>query len=157
VPPDRAGRIHAQDSASLVAFGAKTRAAFSRNLALGKPVRFAGSTHEISTATVTDGDLKTFQGFSKRSKTWRLEIDFQAIATFNTFLIREEIARGQRVSAFKIEIQEGENWREIARSTTIGARKILTFPDVNARRLRITILAAKAAPLLSEIEVYRVE
>jgi alpha-L-fucosidase len=158
VPPDHAGRIHAQDSASLVAFGAKVRTAFSHNLALGKPVRFAGSTREILTAVVTDGNRKTFQGFSKKSKTWRLEIDFQTVTTFNTFLIREEIARGQRVSAFKVEIQEGERWREIARSTTIGARKILTFPELNAQRLRVTILAAKAAPLLSELEVYhRVE
>jgi alpha-L-fucosidase len=84
------------------------------------------------------------------------EVDLKKKKKFNALLIREKIADGQRVKAFKIEILEGKKWREIARSTTIGARKILTFPEVKARKVRISIFAAKAPPIISEVKIFRI-
>lgn len=73
----------------------------------------------------------------------------------NAVLLQEFIQQSQRVQSFEIEIWENKAWREVARSTTIAARKILPFPEVRTRKIKITILAAKAAPQLNPVQVYR--
>ncbi len=155
VPPDRRGRIHEQDSAALVAFGKKIREAFDENLALGKSCRL-GNVKRWLNAGVTDENRHTFAEFDKVPSESFLEIDLKKKKTFNALAVKEKIEDGQQVKAFKIEILEGKKWREIARSTTIGARKILTFPEVKARKVRITILDAKAPPLISEVKIFRI-
>lgn len=156
VPPDREGRIHPQDSAALVAFGEKTRQAFGTNLALGKPCRLTGQNTFFNAAGLTDGDPATFQSFFQQPATWNVEIDMGEETEFNAVLLREKIERfGQRVEAFNISIWQDNDWREVARSTTIGNKKILTFPAVRAGRVRISIQAALAPPMLSEVQVYR--
>ncbi len=146
VPPDRRGLIHPQDSASLLRFGEKVRAAFAKNLAAGKRVKHPGYS-------------KTGQSF---------ELDFGKKQAFNMVTLHEQIEQGQRVKSFKVEIWERGGWREIARSTTIGFRKFVAFPLVHARKLRVSILAAKSrfvhfskvdksghSPILSEIRVFK--
>jgi hypothetical protein len=48
-------------------------------------------------------------------------------------------------------------WKEIARSTTIGHKKILRFPEVKAKKIRITISDTKLTPRLSEVQVFQVK
>jgi alpha-L-fucosidase len=45
-------------------------------------------------------------------------------------------------------------WKEIAKATTIGYKRILRFPTVEATKLRFNITGSKACPLISEIGVY---
>lgn len=179
VPPDRRGRIHEQDSASLVNFGNKWRQAFSKNLALKKKgrtrYRICAFTPKKYRSYVLDGDRSTFESFPSHGKApWlpdssrlsdfrmysvpanSIEIDLGRKKRFNTVLLREAISLGQGVEAFSIEILADGDWKEVARSTTIGARKILQFPMQKARRIKITVQASKQVPALSEVEVYMV-
>jgi len=45
-------------------------------------------------------------------------------------------------------------WREIAKGTTIGPRRLLRFPTVTADRLRLRITRSLACPTLSTVEAY---
>ena len=58
-----------------------------------------------------------------------------------------------RVEAFALDIWE-DGWREVARGTNIGHRRILRFPEQNAVRLRIRILSARAKPHISRVAAY---
>ncbi len=161
VPPDRRGRIHEQDSASLVAFGKKLREGFGKNLLRGRKrelvFRVCAFTPRHLVGEVNDGDRNTFETVQfDRMGGPVLNFDLGRKKRFNTVVLREYIAQGQHVQSFKIEIKKGKKWREIARSNTIGPRKILTFPAIKARRLRVTILEAKETPLLSEVELYKI-
>ncbi len=159
VPPDRRGRIHEQDSLALMAFGEKCRKAFAHNLAKGKkvwtPHRVCAFTPKKYRSFVLDGDRSTFEKITSPNKS--VVIDLGKKRQFNTVLVREAISQGQAVQSFSIEVPDGKGWREIARSSTIGARKILQFPEVKARQIRIRILASKREAALSEVEVYQVE
>lgn len=161
VPPDRRGRIHERDSASLVEFGSKLRAGFDKNLLRGRKrellYRICLYTPRRVVSAVNDGDRTTGEllDFSRRGGA-SVQFDLRCNKRFNTVVLREHIAGGQRVTSFKIEIKEGKSWRELARSTTIGSRKICSFPTVKARRLRVTILGAKGLPMLSEVEAYKI-
>jgi alpha-L-fucosidase len=156
VPPDRRGRIHERDSAALVTFGKKVKEAFDENLAEGKPSSLGKGRHWFN-AGITDENRNTFAEFDAMPEESFFEIDFKKKKTFNTLIIREKIdSHGQRVQAFKIEILEKNKWREVAGSTTIGARKILSFRDVKARKLRIVVQAAKAPPVISDVQIFRI-
>lgn len=156
VPPDRNGKIHAQDSIALTAFGKRLRSAFDKNLADGKPCCLGNGRHWFD-AGVTDLNRNTYAEFTMVPAESSFVIDLKRKKTINTILLREKIStHGQRVQAFKIEVWEKGKWREMTHSTTIGARKILTFPDVKARKVRISIQAAKAYPVISEVQIFRI-
>jgi alpha-L-fucosidase len=160
VPPDPSGRIHAQDSAALVSFGQKLRDGFDTNLLKGRkretltprclfvPKRIVGE--------INDGDRSTYERINQdRFGGPVVQFDLRRKKRFNTILLREYIAEGQRVQSFKVEAKRGKNWEVIAESKTIGARKIIQFSTIKARRIRVTILEARDMPLLSEVELYR--
>ena len=83
-----------------------------------------------------------------------ITIDFGKPTTFNHFLAQEYIILGQRVKAFTIEaFVEGE-WKELARATTIGDKRILRFATVEATKLRFDISDSKSCPVISNIGIY---
>ncbi len=155
VPPDRRGRIHERDSAVLAAFGEKLRLAFRQNLAKGKKVRpeyTAGRFTPIRQfRRLVDNDAYSW------AETGTFILDLRQSKRFNTLVLQEYIASGQRVRAFSVEVWDNNAWREIARSTTIGHKKILQFPEVHARKLRISIPDSKLTARLSEVQLYLVE
>lgn len=161
VPPDQRGLINARDSASLVAFGNKLRNGFDKNLLHGRKREPIGTRGTFAPrrriGEVNDGDKDTYETVSfDRVIGPVLQFDLRRKKRFNTVVLREYIATGQQIQAFKIEVKRGKKWHEIAQSKTIGARKIITFPTLKARRVRVTILKAKSEPRLSEVEIYKI-
>lgn len=158
VPPDRRGHIHPQDSASLVAFGQKWNRAFSNNLAKGKkvmtPRRMCMFTPKKYRSYLLDGNRSTVEKRSVFDNS--IVVDLGRKRKFNTIVLREGIAQGQHVQSFTIEVQEKNGWRQVTHSTTIGARKILQFPNVKSRKIRIQVESGKKEPVLSEVEVYEI-
>src|SRR6266498_4084237 len=101
-----------------------------------------------------DGDAATYWATDDGVATASLERDFGREVEFNTFLAQENIALGQRVKKFSLEIWGGGGWETVARQTTIGYKRILRFPAVKTAKLKFTIEAAKACPTITNIEVY---
>lgn len=155
VPPDRRGLIHEQDSANLVAFGGKVRTAFGKNLASGKKVKpeFGGGWYVPirQFRRLVDNDAYSW------SETGSFVLNLRCKHRFNTLVLQEYITTGQRVRAFRVDIWQAGAWKEIARSTTIGHKKILRFPEVKAKKVRITISDTKLTPRLSEVQVFQVK
>jgi len=87
-------------------------------------------------------------------KSASLTIDFGAPTTFNRFMSQEYIRLGQRVKAFTLEVLVDGNWKEIAKATTIGYKRILRFPTVTATQLRFSVTDSKACPVISNLGVY---
>jgi len=83
-----------------------------------------------------------------------LTIDFGKRTKFNRFLAQEYIRLGQRVKAFTIEALVDGNWKELAKATTIGYKRILRFPTVEATQLRFSITDSKSCPAISNIGIY---
>ena len=73
-------------------------------------------------------------------------------------MIREHIALGQRICKFKVEAQDNRGiWKEVATATTIGNKRLLRFPDIEACALRLTILKSRACPIISDVNFYYAE
>jgi alpha-L-fucosidase len=83
-----------------------------------------------------------------------LTIDFGKPTTFNRFMAQEYSRLGQRVKSFTVEALSGNDWKEIAVATTIGYKRILRFPTVEANKLRFNITGSRACPVISNIGIY---
>ncbi|MEL6593061.1 MAG: discoidin domain-containing protein, partial [Bacteroidota bacterium] len=164
IPVDRTGQIHPADSARLMELKAVIEADFREDLARGQNAsadQVRGLTKETMNLEsvygpdkVVDGDPSTYWTTADSITRANLVLDFGAPTTFNRVLLQEYIPFGQRVQQFSVEARIDNQWREVAFQSTIGYKRILRFESVTATQLRIKIKAAKANPLISNLEVY---
>jgi alpha-L-fucosidase len=84
-----------------------------------------------------------------------IELDFGEPTEINAVLIQEYIPLGQRVRSFSIEALVNDSFDQVATGVTVGNRRIVRFETITTEKLKIN-LDAKACPLISNIEVYRV-
>ena len=69
-------------------------------------------------------------------------------------MAQELIRLGQRVKSFTVEAWVDNAWKEVAKGTTVGYKRIIRFPSLNTSKVRFTINASKACPLISNIGIY---
>ena len=89
-------------------------------------------------------------------------IEFQKPTPFNRFVAEEDIRQGQRVKKFSLEAFVDGKWQPLKDAlvegsdglTTIGHRRIICFPTVNATKLRFTVTDSKAEPIIKRTSVY---
>lgn len=129
VPPDTRGRIHEIDSTRLMEFRAWREKVLGVNLAAGAGIR-------------------------KRARGSIWEMTLPQARTVNYVQLQEEIALGQRISGFRVEVENADGWRTIAEGTTIGYKRILPVATVTAQKVRVTITASLARPVLKDIALY---
>lgn len=158
LPVDQRGLIHEKDAQQLMVLKAQLDRDFAVDLARDSEVtasQVRGNSREYTAANVNDGNPATFWAPEDTTVTASLTLTFPTALEMNRLLLQEYIPLGQRVQEFSIEVKATGHWKEIDRQTTIGNKRILRFDPVTTRQLRINILKAKGAPLLSNIGVFR--
>jgi len=151
------GLIHPTDEKNVLDFGKAVRAAFSLNLAKNKPAtasNIRAGSKGFSAVNATDDNNNTYWATDDGVKAASLTIDFGRPTRFNRFLAQEYIRLGQRVKAFSIEALVNGQWQELAKGTTIGYKRIVSFPTVKATKVRLHITDAKACLVISNTGVY---
>lgn len=129
VPADRRGRIPDPDVAVLRDLGAYLDATFGRDLAAGAETKRYAKAGEVYLAAPT---------------------------TVDTFELREDVAAaGQRVEAFRIEVLQNGGWRECARGTTIGLRRLLRTEPIRGEGFRYWIEQSRGAPQIAGFGLFR--
>lgn len=78
-------------------------------------------------------------------------------ALVNTFLMQEDIAKGQRVEGFKVEIFTNGAWHHVGEGTTVGYKRLLRFSDTYAEKVRITLTASRGDAHISNVGLYYAE
>ncbi len=154
-PVDTRGLIHEKDQEAILKMAGKIKEDFAVNLAIGADLESSsdrGKGYEVS--NLTDGDFNTYWTTLDGQIQASLELDFGKSVSFNRLLIQEFVNLGQRVKAFTLEKEVNGNWEKVAEGTTIGYKRILTFPDTEAQKIRINFMDGKGIPVISEIGVY---
>lgn len=153
--PDRDGLIPDQDVRRLQEFRAALDATFALDLAAERPA--SASNHRgpgFEPNRLTDGDRDTYWAADDDVRQATVTVDLPPGTRFNRVRVQEQIALGQRIAAFAVEARGPDGWQEVSAGQTIGARRILRFPDVEADAVRLIIREALACPTLSTFEVY---
>lgn len=125
VPPDTRGRIHEIDSVRLMEFRQALDNIFADNLALEQ---------------------------RREGNTWTVKV--RTGKPFNRVVLQEDIAKGQRISAFTVEVETADGWAPLAQETTVGRKRILLVPQTSCETLRVRVTDALAKPLLKDIGLY---
>jgi alpha-L-fucosidase len=102
-----------------------------------------------SAANVADGDKNTYWITDDDVTTATIELDLGREKTFNRIMLQEYIQRGQRIEEFVFDLWDGENWRELARGTTVGYKRILRINNTTVQKVRLRILQSRVCPTIS--------
>ena len=158
VPVDRRGLIHKNDSLRLMEFRKLIDESFKTNLALNKTVtasQVRGEVKMFAASNLSDEDFDTYWTTNDEIKTGSFILDLGKPVEINRIVLQEYIPLGQRVASFSVEIWDGSKFREINRQTTIGYKRILSFPSLKTSKVRVNILEADACPVISELQIFR--
>ncbi|MGV8879322.1 MAG: alpha-L-fucosidase [Sphingobacteriaceae bacterium] len=158
VPVDRDGLIHPNDSTRLMELKRALDNAFKTNLALGKKVTVSntrGAALKFGSQQLTDGNDQTYWAANDEIETANVTVDLGKITAINRIVLQEYIPLGQRIKSFSVDYWDGKAYKQFDKQTTVGFKRILTFPTLRTSKIRINILETKASPVLSEIQIYK--
>ena len=158
VPVDRDGLIHPNDSTRLMELRRVLDASFKNNLAKRAVVTATNTRSNnkaVKVSNLNDGTNTTYWATTDDATTTTITLTYKQPVTFNRLVLQEYIALGQRVKAFNVEVLEQGAWKQIASETTIGHKRILRLKDYTTTQVRINILDVKAAPVISEVQLFK--
>ena len=133
IPPDRRGLIHEVDVQRIKELSEYINKTFANN--------YVENGNQLWVAET---------GQSK-------EYNVKAGTMVNTFLIQEDIAQGQRVEDFLVEVYSNGAWQYAAEGTTVGYKRLLRFSDCQPEKIRVTIRGTRASANISNIGLYYAE
>ncbi|MBX3120199.1 MAG: alpha-L-fucosidase [Fimbriimonadaceae bacterium] len=157
VPPDRRGLIHENDVRALMEFKKLRDETYGKNLAKGsKPIALAKPsdfTTVGNAAAVADTNPDTYwQPGTQKSGGFTIRLPKPT--TFDRVCLQEKISLGQRVEGFTISAKVDGDWKELAKGTTIGAKRIVRVPATTSDEIAVEITKSRATPAISEVAVY---
>ncbi|MCS2545928.1 alpha-L-fucosidase [Bacteroides fragilis] len=130
IPPDQRGRISDADVNRLKEFADYRKEIFADNRVKGG----------LKAWTARPGDTRVYQLKPK--------------SEINVVMLREDISKGQRMEAFTVEALTADGWKEIAKGTTVGYKRLIRIPAVEARQLRVKVDTCRLAANISEVAAY---
>lgn len=154
VPPDGRGLITKFDSAALAGFKKLKDENFSTNI-----FKHAGTYHLFGgilkkAHKVSDGNFATAEKFTAMNRE-SVGVEIKENKKVNCIVLYENIQAGQNCGGFKLLLfnKKEELVKEI-HGTTIGRKRILTFPAIDISTIELTIEGQKGHTLITEIEGY---
>ncbi|QCR23287.1 alpha-L-fucosidase [Pontibacter sp. SGAir0037] len=158
VPPDGRGLLHEADVKVLKDWRKLLEERFRTNLAAQAKVKanaYRGNAKAFAASNVTDGDKETYWATDDETTTGSLEIDLGEVKPVRYVLLQEYIKLGQRVKSFTVHAWQNGNWQPVVTDgTTIGYKRILPVNSIGTDKIKFTVTAAKACPVISNVEVY---
>lgn len=157
LPPDPRGLINEHDVAALQGFRKLLDATFAENLATKASAtanHVRGNADAFAAGNVLDDNRATYWTTDDADTDAMLEIDLGGAKRFDHIVLQEYIELGQRILHLNIEAREDGKWKPLAEATSIGWKRILTFPPCTADAIRIHIDKARACPMLSSVAIY---
>ena len=156
VPPDRRGLIHKKDSASLVDFKKLKDKSFTENL-----LKSANTYWEFNRQDQVSGDIN-IRNFDAAPSAYGINVQnfivqLQEPAEINCIILREAIHLGQSVSKFRILLYNEKEVVGTLDGTTVGRKRILTFPTKKITAFRVYLDDRKGNDNISGIAAYKIE
>lgn len=155
IPPDRRGRIADADAVRLAEFGDFVRQLSREDFAKGAKVVASsrlGQGHDES--QLLDGSPDSYWAPAGGESKGTVELDLGKPRTFNMARVQENIAMGERVRAYHVEVLLDDKWRTITSGHVIGHKQLRRFPSVTAQRVRLVIDEASISPAISEFGIH---
>ncbi len=155
VPPDKRGLFHENDVRRLEEIGKVLSATFDEDLAAGAMAAADAQEAAHPASATTDGDATTYWTTPEGVESAAIEYDLGAPRTFNRACLQEAITRGQRIERFHLDAWLDGAWKEVARATVVGHKRLLRFDEATTDRVRFVIEESRVSPTLASFGLYR--
>ncbi len=146
------GLIHPTDSANAVDFHKQIQTDLSNDLL--HTAKITSSTkQQINTSALTDDDYSTYIPIY----TDTILVRFKKTTALNRLLIQEYIPLGQRVEEFFVEYLSTNGWQKVdpgEETTTIGYKRILRFPRIQTKSIRIVFTKKRGTVCIANLSAY---
>ena len=156
IPVDPRGLVHQNDSTRLMEFREWRDNAFTEALARGSLVvasNVRAGNQRFDASNLIDDDPESYWATDDGVNNASFDLTLSEPAAVNAILLQEYIALGQRVDSVTISVERMGTMTPVAFGTTIGNRRIVRFPRVETRRVKVE-LAARAPLVLSNVSLY---
>lgn len=146
------GLIHPTDSANAVDFHKQIQTDLSNDLL--HTAKITSSTkQQINTSALTDDDYSTYIPIY----TDTILVRFKKTTALNRLMIQEYIPLGQRVEEFFVEYLSTNGWQKVdpgEETTTIGYKRILRFPRIQTKSIRIVFTKKRGTVCIANLSAY---
>jgi alpha-L-fucosidase len=161
VPPDGRGLITAFDSAALVGFKKLKDKNFETKIQFDAVSYAASAKSKLKyNKRLSDNNASTFAKF-KQGQQGYIRMFMKTGVKLNCVVLKEHIAKGQNISGVKIEYlgwgADADGQREVKIISTVGHKRIITFPAIRATWVFITVLNSKKTAAINEAEAYYID
>ena len=154
IPPNQDGLFDEKDIKRLYEFAAYRDELYKEDLALGAKVSGPALSPDFACHHLTDG-LETSSWASDVGLPIQLELDLGSPKTFDVIELREDLKLGQRIAAFHVLVEVDGVWQEFGMGFTVGHKRLLRGPLVEAQKVRVMITEAQSKPVLTKISLYK--
>ena len=154
IPPNQDGLFDEKDIKRLYEFAAYRDELYKEDLALGAKVSGPALSPDFACHHLTDG-LETSSWASDVGLPIQLELDLGSPKTFDVIELREDLKLGQRIAAFHVLVEVDGVWQEFGTGFTVGHKRLLRGPLVEAQKVRVMITEAQDLPVLTKISLYK--
>ncbi len=156
VPPDRRGIITDRDSASLAEFRKLKTESFSNNL-----LKEASTYYEFTKNDFLEKPMQ-IRELDHPTQTYSINmqnfiVQMKEPTKMNCIILREAIHLGQTIRRFNIVFYNGDKAINQILGTSIGRKRILTFPAVTVTSFKVYIEDAKGNDNVSGIAAYLID
>ena len=154
IPPNQAGLFDEKDIERLYEFAAYRNELYKEDLALGATVSGPALSADFACHHLIDG-FETSSWASDADLPIQLELDLGSPKTFDVLELREDLKLGQRIAAFHVQVEVDGVWQEFGMGFTVGHKRLLRGPLVEAQKVRVIITEAQDLPVLTKISLYK--
>lgn len=156
VPPNRKGLISEKDSTALVGFKKLKDQSFSSNL-----LREASTYYEFTRDELSENSMR-IRELDHPSQTYSINmqnfiVQMKEPVKMNCIVLREAIHLGQTIRRFNIVFYNGDKAINQILGTSIGRKRILTFPTMTVTSFKVYVEDAKGNDNVSGIAAYLVD
>ena len=152
VPPDPSGKIHANDSVSLIEFKKLLDKNVGKTLMneKGVTVLFDKWDSIVVSANKETVEIKDYKENS-------CKYGFDEPRFINMVVIREDLKYGQRVKSFAVQLIDEDKKNYYIQTTTVGHQRALTFPRVKVAFMEIRFLDSFGNPMINGVDAFLID
>jgi len=144
IPPNRYGKFSQRDEKCLIEVGKRIRKTYNTNLSEGATA---------SIAKLLDNNIETYWQADKKNTSFTVTLPNKQ--KINRVTLQEAISKvGQRVKEHQLDAWVDGKYKQVAKGTTIGYKKILRFKTVVTDRFRVRILDARKEPAIASFSAH---
>lgn len=154
IPPDKNGLINERDANVLKVFHNSLQQIFDQNLARQSKISDSEFNFNHSPSKTIDDNIESYWIPSAKNSAPYLLFEWKNPVWFNILSISEQIKFGQRIESFKLEIFENDEWVTKVSGTTVGYKRIITFPYILTQKARLIFSEFRHTPMISEVGFY---